>query len=86
VSLNLSAASWVEVVAVDGTRLEYGLLPAGSNKVYHSDKPLDVRIGNAIGAQVSIDGQSVGLDDFRHANVAHFRVQVQDGKASAANL
>ena len=86
VSLNLTAASWVEVVDADGTRLKYGRLPAGSNKVYHSDKPLDVRIGNASGAQVSIDGQSVGLDDFRRANVARFRVQVQDGKASAASL
>ncbi|WP_343124520.1 RodZ domain-containing protein [Rhodanobacter sp. C01] len=86
VSLNLSAASWVEVVGADGSRLEYGLLPAGSNKVYHSDQPLDVRIGNASGAQVSIDGQSIGLDDFRRANVARFRVRVQDGKASAASL
>ena len=85
-SLNLSAASWVEVVDAGGARLEYGLLPAGSNKVYHSDQPLDVRIGNASGAQVSIDGQAVGLDDFRHANVARFRVQMQDGKASAASL
>ncbi|WP_343124603.1 RodZ domain-containing protein [Rhodanobacter sp. C03] len=84
--LNLSAASWVEVVDAGGARLEYGLLPAGSNKTYHSDQPLDVRIGNASGAQVSIDGQAVGLDDFQHANVARFRVQVQDGKASAASL
>ncbi|MGH8159994.1 MAG: RodZ domain-containing protein [Rhodanobacter sp.] len=86
VSLNLSAASWVEVVGADGSRLEYGLLPAGSNKVYHSDQPLDVRIGNVSGAQVSIDGQPVGLDDFRRANVARFRVQVQGGKASATSL
>lgn len=86
VSLNLSAASWVEVTGADGSRLEYGLLPAGSNKVYHSDQPLDVRIGNASGAQVSIDGQPVGLDNFRRANVARFRVRVQDGKASAASL
>ena len=85
-SLNLSAASWVEVTDSAGTRLEYGLLPAGSVKTYHSDQPLDVRIGNAIGAQVSIDGQAVALDAFRHANVAHFRVQMQDGKASAAAL
>ncbi|MEO8998600.1 MAG: RodZ domain-containing protein [Rhodanobacter sp.] len=84
--LNLSAASWVEVVDSNGTRLEYGLLPAGSNKTYHSDKPLDVRLGNASGAQISIDGQSVGLDNFRRANVARFRVQMQDGKASAASL
>lgn len=85
-SLSLDAASWVEVISSDGTRLEYGLLPAGSNKTYHSDQPLDVRIGNASGAQISIDGSSVGLDDFRHANVARFRVQMQDGKASAASL
>lgn len=85
-NLNLSSASWVEVVDSAGKRLEYGLLPAGSNKTYHSDQPLDVRIGNASGAQISIDGQTVGLDDFRHANVARFRVQMQDGKASAASL
>lgn len=86
VSLHLESASWVEVTDNDGARLEYGLLPAGSNKLYHSDKPLDVRIGNVTGAAVTIDGQPVGLDDFRHANVAHFRVRMQDGKASAASL
>ena len=84
--LTLSAASWIEVTQADGTRLEYGLLPAGSQQTYHSDQPLDVRIGNVSGAQVEIDGQSVGLDDFRRANVAHFRMQLQDGKASAASL
>ncbi len=85
-SLSLTAASWVEVTEADGTRLEYGLLSAGSNKTYRSDQPLDVRIGNVSGATVSIDGRPQGLDDFRHANVAHFRMQMQDGKASAASL
>lgn len=84
--LTLSAPSWIEVTQADGTRLEYGLLPAGSHKIYSSDQPLDMRIGNANGAEVEIDGQSVGLSDFRRANVAHFRMQTQDGKASAANL
>ncbi|MBD8900378.1 DUF4115 domain-containing protein [Rhodanobacter sp. DHG33] len=85
-TLSLNAASWVEVVGQDGTRLEYGLLPAGTSKTWHSEQPLDVRIGNADGAQVSIDGQSVALDALRHANVAHFRMQIADGKAAAANL
>ena len=84
--LTLSSPSWVEVTRADGTRLEYGLLPAGSHTVYHSDQPLNVSIGNVGGAQVVIDGQAIGLDDFRRANVAHFRMQVQDGKASAASL
>jgi Uncharacterized protein conserved in bacteria len=85
-SLSLSAASWVEVIQADGTRLEYGLLSAGSNKTYRSDQPLDVRIGNASGVQVSIDGKSIGMDDFRRANVARFRMQTQDGTASATSL
>lgn len=85
-SLHLVAASWVEVIGQDGTRLEYSLLPAGTDKTWHSDQPLDVRIGNASGAQVSIDGQPIELDNFRHANVAHFSVQLHDGKASAASF
>jgi cytoskeleton protein RodZ len=78
VSLTLDEASWVEVGAADGSRLEYGLLPAGVSKTWNSAQPLDVRIGNAGGAQVSIDGQPLPLDAYRRANVAHFRVQ--DGK------
>ena len=85
-SLSLTAASWVEVTQADGTRLEYGLLSAGSSKTYRSDQPLDVRIGNASGAQVSIDGKSVGLEAFRRANVARFRMQTQDGTASATSF
>lgn len=81
-SLSLAAASWVEVAAADGSHLEYGLLPAGTSKTWHSDQPLEVRIGNATGAQVSVDGQPLALDTFRHANVAHFRVQ--DGKIAPA--
>jgi cytoskeleton protein RodZ len=84
--LSLTSASWVEVTDTAGVRLEYGLLPAGSHKVYQSDKPLDVRIGNASGASASIDGHPVGLDDFRHANVAHFSVEIRDGKATPTAL
>jgi len=83
-ALNLPNSSWVEVTAKDGSRLEYGLLPAGTAKTYRSDQPLEVRIGNATGAQVSVDGQPVTLDPYRHSNVAHFRVDIQDGKAAPA--
>ena len=76
--LSLDQASWVEVVAADGSRLEYGLLPAGSSKTWTSEQPLDVRIGNAVGAQVTLDGKPLALDAYRRANVARFRVQ--DGK------
>jgi len=82
--LSLQSSSWVEVTTKDGSRLEYGLLPAGSSKTYHSDQPLEVRIGNANGAQVMLDGQPMALDSFRRSNVAHFRVEMHDGKAAPA--
>jgi cytoskeleton protein RodZ len=82
VALNLTGASWVEVTAADGSRLQYGLLPAGASKTWRSDQPLEVRIGNAGGAQVSVDGQPVALDGYRHANVAHFRIAIENGKAT----
>jgi len=85
-SLQLPNASWVEVVAQDGSRLEYGLLPAGTSKTYHSDKPFTVRIGNSAGATVSVDGQPIALDGYRRANVAHFKVDVRDGKATPAGV
>lgn len=79
-TLSLAEASWVEVIAADGSRLEYGLLPAGSHKTYHSEQPLEIRLGNASGAQVSVDGQVLPLDAYRRANVAHFRLDLEDGK------
>lgn len=80
-SLSLANPSWVEVTAADGSRLEYGLLPAGTQKTYHSDSALEIRLGNATGANVAIDGKQVPLDDYRRANVAHFRISLRDGKA-----
>lgn len=85
-TLKLASPSWVEVLDSTGARLEYGLLPAGSSKTYHSENPLVVRIGNASGAEASIDGQPVALDTYRHANVAHFRIELHDGKATPASM
>ncbi len=85
-TLALTDASWVEVTSADGTRLEYGLLPAGTRRTYRSDAPLEIRLGNAGGATISVDGKPVALDPYRRANVAHFRIQIQDGKAVPAGV
>lgn len=84
-NLTLSAPSWVEVVASDGSRLEYGLLPAGSSKTYYTDQPVDVLIGNVSGANLSVDGSPVVLTDSSNSNVARLHVQIADGKATVAN-
>lgn len=80
-TISLAQSSWVEVVGADGKRLEYSLLGAGSHKNYHSDQSLQVRLGNATGATVQLDGKPVSLDDYRRANVARFQVKMTDGSA-----
>lgn len=73
-TVDLQQPSWVEITDDSGKRLEYALLPAGTQRAYRSDQNLNVRIGNAEGAKVEVDGKPVVLDRFRHANVAHFDV------------
>jgi cytoskeleton protein RodZ len=72
--LSLKEASWVEVTATNGEKLEYGLLPAGAVRTYTSDKALEVRLGNCSGAEVETDGAAQDLTPYRHANVARFRL------------
>jgi len=73
-TLKLSEPSWVQIVAANGEKLEYGLLPAGTQRTYNSDQSLDVRLGNSNGAQVVVGGQAQDLAPYRHANVAHFKL------------
>ena len=81
VSLRLKEASWVEIVGADGRKLEFGLLPAGAERSYGTDQAVSVRLGNANGAEVDVNGKPVDLQPFRRANVAH--VKLVDGNAVA---
>jgi cytoskeleton protein RodZ len=74
VKLVLKEASWVEVTSASGEKLEYGLLPAGSERTFATAKALDVRLGNSNGAEIEIDGKAQDLAPYRRANVAHFKV------------
>ena len=72
--MTLNETSWVEIVDADGKRLEFGILPAGSERTYASDRPLDVRIGNTTGARLEVNGQVQDISPFNHGNVARFRL------------
>ncbi len=77
-TIKLTGASWVEILAADGSKLEYGILQAGSEKSYSSDGPLSVRLGNADGAEVVVDGKAIDLAPFRHSNVARLSLFGED--------
>ena len=72
--LKLAQQSWVEIVAADGRKLEYSMLAAGSEHVYHSDSVVTVRIGNVLGAQLDVDGATFDLTPYQRGNVAHFKL------------
>lgn len=83
VTLRLKEASWVELVAADGRRVEFGLLAAGSSRTYTVDQPVSVRLGNSANAELLIDGKSVDLAPYRRAAVAHLKLV--NGAAAAPN-
>ncbi len=81
--LQLAEQSWVEIIATDGRRIEYGMLAGGSAHTYRTDGAVSVRIGNAQGATLSIDGRALEIAPYQRANVAHFRV-LADGSTGRA--
>ncbi|MBV8638133.1 MAG: helix-turn-helix domain-containing protein [Candidatus Eremiobacteraeota bacterium] len=56
--VRLSAASWIRV-AVDGSVSMEGTFPAGTARVFHGKNAV-VRIGNAGGVDVFVDGRNLG--------------------------
>lgn len=84
VTLTMSEPSWVEVLKSDGTRLEYGVLPAGTERSYAGDSALSVRIGNIGGTRLEVDGKAVDLAPLGRGNVAHLRLFGDDTTAARA--
>lgn len=72
-TIDLRGPSWVEVTAVDGERLEYALLQAGTH-VYRHAGALTVRLGNVGAAEIARGGHTLDLEGYQHANIAWFKV------------
>ncbi len=80
--LKVAQQSWVEVTAADGRKLEYSMLAAGTEREYHSDGALSVRVGNAQGAELHADGNAVDLLPFQRGNVAHVKLFADTASAA----
>lgn len=57
--LELTQSCWLSVT-VDGKRVVYETLPAGTVKEFHGVREISLRAGNAGGVVASIDGQPLG--------------------------
>jgi cytoskeleton protein RodZ len=80
VVLTLAESSWVEFTGVNGQRIEYALLPAGTVREYQVAGRADLRIGNARGAELSVDGKSVDIKSIARSNVARVKLGVTPGQ------
>lgn len=78
------AETWVDIVAQDGSSIEKGLLPAGTERRYASAQVARMTIGNASSVEIRNRGATVDLAPFARANVARFTVS-SDGSLVAAD-
>lgn len=70
--LKFSGDSWVQIVGVDGSKLEEGILGSGQERSYGPGEVASVRLGNTAAVEVSAAGQPLDLAPFSRANVARF--------------
>ena len=82
--IRASGDGWLEVVAIDGSTLEKGLLAAGSERRFTAAQVARLTIGNATAVELRSQGRSVDLAPFAQANVARFTVS-SDGSLVAAD-
>lgn len=72
--LRFQRDSWVDFVAADGSRIERGMVPAGSERHFKPGEVARVTLGDATSVSVDFAGKNVDLAPYREANVARFAV------------
>jgi cytoskeleton protein RodZ len=72
--IHTHAETWVDAVAADGSSIEKGLLPSGSERRFAQAQLARLTIGNASAVDVQHNGQQVDLAPFTRTNVARFTV------------
>jgi cytoskeleton protein RodZ len=82
-SLSLDAQSWVQIIGVDGSVIESGMLAAGQQREYPAGTVARMVIGNASAARLRVGGELQDLAAFQRANVARFTVS-SDGRLQPA--
>jgi cytoskeleton protein RodZ len=78
------AETWLDAVAADGSSIEKGLLPSGSERRFAAGQLARLTIGNASAVDVQNHGQQVDLAPFTRTNVARFTVS-SDGSLTVVD-
>lgn len=77
--IELSDDSWLEVYAADGRRLEFDLLRAGTERLFHEEGPFRILAGRGSAVSLTLDGQRLEFEGQDRADV----VSLELGKDGA---
>lgn len=69
--------SWVEVRAADRSKLLYGLLREGDDRIVSGKAPIAVLLGNASAVTLKVNGEVFDTTRYNRDNVARFNVPAQ---------
>ena len=58
--LNFTEQTWLKITIDDGTAAEY-TFSAGESKTWQAEKTIDLHLGNAGGAKISLNGKPMHL-------------------------
>lgn len=82
--LRFNGDSWLEVLDGNGQRIEYGTLPAGSERRFAGGRAVRIILGDAAMVEAWRGGKLIDLTPYRQAEVARFAVS-STGEVSAAS-
>ena len=71
---NASQETWVSVTDASGKEIYNKTLFAGNREVIEGKSPLNVTVGNALGATLTVNGKPVDMAPHTRTNVAHVKV------------
>ncbi len=74
IEMVISEDTWLEIVDVSGTRLDYGIARAGERRAHQVNGAVAMSIGNVNGVDLMVDGKSVDLAPFARLNVARLKL------------
>ena len=72
--LNASQETWVNVTDASGKEIYSKTLFAGNREVISGKPPLNLTVGNALGATLEVNGKAVDLAPHTRTNIAHVKV------------
>ena len=71
---NASQETWISVTDATGKEIYNKILFAGNREVLQAKPPLNVVVGNALGATLSVNGKPLDLAPHTRVNVAHVKL------------